>query len=307
MDGIGASPPAGRTTKWPSAVTGALLLLCSLLLPSTARAQAGSLPDAKPVEGSASRIVPISLDTVLRLAENQNPQVAIAREKVEEANASRALAQSAWLPSVEIGPTYYRHEGGISNPDGTLTRASWGSFFGGLDIKSRLDLREACFQKINAERAVCQQRGEMSRVTSETLLEAASAYIDMLAARTGEAIAIDMNKDLADLETRARRSADPKTGEPGARVEVARIEAQMKARQMVCLELRQQSARLNAKLIYLLGLDPSSTLVPVDPQLVPLELVNAALPLDDLVGQALTSGPGVHELEALLAQIHESN
>ena len=82
-----------------------------------------SLVQPTPVEGqetaaAASKLLPIGLDTVLRLAEGQNSQVAIAREKLREACAGQDLAHLAWLPTFQVGPSYFRHEGGLQNPDG---------------------------------------------------------------------------------------------------------------------------------------------------------------------------------------------
>src|SRR5262249_44912436 len=128
------------------------------------------------------------LDTVLRLAEEQNAQVALARERLHEREAEKDLADLSWLPNIHAGTAFYRHEGGIQNENGTLTRSSTGALFPGLDVSARLDLRETAFQRINAERQLWQQKGELSRVTSETLMDAANTYIDLLAARTSEAI-----------------------------------------------------------------------------------------------------------------------
>src|SRR5439155_25234389 len=44
-------------------------------------------------------------------------------------------------------------------------------------------------------------------------------------------------------------------------------------------------------------------LVPVDTQMAAFHLVDAAQPVDSLVSQALTSGPGVRELEGILCLI----
>jgi outer membrane protein TolC len=258
----------------------------------------------KPVPAPvSSKVLPINLDTVLHLAEVQNGQVAQARSKVEEAFAEKDLAAKAWLPAMNIGTEYTRHEGGIANENGTITRSSFSTLFGGIDIYSRLDLRNAVYVKVNAERQVWQQRGELRRITSESLLDATSTYIDLLTVRTGEAIAVSMKKDLQALLERAQNLAGT---EPGARVEVARIQAQLKGRDQFILELQADAARASAKLAYLLGLDPCTTLVPVDERLVPLDLVDAGRPACDLVAQALANGPGIREMEGLLALVHES-
>ena len=59
--------------------------------------------------------------------------------------------------------------------------------FTGVDLHGELDLREATFLRVSAERKAVQQRGELSKVTSETLLEAATTYLDLLTAQPGDA------------------------------------------------------------------------------------------------------------------------
>jgi outer membrane protein TolC len=265
------------------------------------------LPPANASTDAASPVIPkllaINLDSLFRLAEDQNIQVALARARVREALAEKNIADMSWLPRVDIGTVYYRHEGGIANENGTLTHSSFGTFFGGLELTSRLDLREVVYQKVNAERLLWQQRGELRRITSETLLDAANTYVDLLAARTAETIAVSLQKDVQDLLTRAQKLA---ATEPGARVEVARIQTQLRGRDQTVLEVRDQAARASVKLAYLLGVDPSLTLLPVDTELVPLDLVDVTPPVTDLVARVVAVGPGIQEMEGLLALIDQS-
>jgi len=273
-------------------------------LPSPEMVQPTAPAAVRPaVEG---RGLAINLDTVFRLAEDQNAQIALARAKVDEALTAKHIADKGWLPSLNVGVSYFRHEGGISFEDGTLIHSSFSSLFGGLEINSKLDLKEAVYLKINAERQLWQQRGELRRITNETLLDAATTYIDLLSARTGEAIAVAQQRDLDDLLGRAQKLADPTKGEPGARIEPVRIQVQKRAWQVRIEQFREQARRASAKLAYLLGIDPDLTLVPVDEKLVPMDLVDASVPLSHLVAQALSNGPGVQEMEGLLALIQRS-
>jgi outer membrane protein TolC len=248
----------------------------------------------------APRPLPIGLDTVLRLAEQQNGQVALAREKVREAYATKDLAGSAWLPTIQAGTAYFRHEGGIQNEDGTLTHSSFGNLFAGMDFYGRLDLREAVFAQVNAERQVWQQKGELSRVTSEVLLEAASTYIDLLAARTGEAVGLQLLKYEEEILEQARGLAK---ADPGGQIQVEAIEAEVFGIRQATAKLHQQGDAAGLKLAYLLGLGPDVQLVPVDGRLVAFELVDLGTPPEELVGRALATGPGVRELERLLAVV----
>jgi outer membrane protein TolC len=250
-----------------------------------------------------SKALPINLDTVLRLAQDQNGQIAIGREKLNEAFAGLDVAARAWLPDLWVGTTFYRHEGGIQNEDGTLTHSSFGALFAGLELHGRFDVREAVYQKIDAERKIWQQRGELSKLTSEALLDASSTYVDLLAARAGEAIALKLEGYLQELLKEAERIAKV---DPGLEVEVFRVKSEISAQKQILRKLREGARSASAKLLYLLGLDPNAELVVMDRQLVAFYLVDASVPAAALVDQALTSGPGVRELEGLLNLIHSS-
>src|SRR5436305_56696 len=81
--------------------------------PPAARATAGpgeplgQLPHLLPPIPHEDRTVPIGLDTVLRLAQDRNGQVQIARARLEEAYADQDIARKSWLPQLVAGPSYY--------------------------------------------------------------------------------------------------------------------------------------------------------------------------------------------------------
>lgn len=256
------------------------------------------LPEAQTAQ--TTRQVPISLATVLQLAEEQNHRVGQARARVMEATAEKALASKRWIPDISFGTTWYRHEGAIQNEDGTVINSSTGALFSGLEMIGRYDIRDIAYQQISAERKAWQQKGELSRITYETTLDAANTYIDLVTARTGEAIARKLEKDLKDLLERAQKLANV---EEAAKVEVHRIEAEIEGRQQNILKLQEQAQAASAKLVYLLGMDPCVELMPVDGELVPLDLIDATPPACALVQLALSQGPGIRELEGMLAVI----
>jgi outer membrane protein TolC len=331
MDRASFSPLPGLHTSRRLALVLSLAFVllavgCAQLapLPAVARAQApGEVPLSLPAlpaqapapeaapppqtlgvpERGGTHSLPINLDTVLRLAQDQNGQVAIARARVDEAFAQRDLAAKAWLPDLWIGTAYYRHEGGIQNEDGSLTHSSFGSLFAGTELRGHFDLRDAVFQKVDAERKVWQQKAELSRLTSENLMEASDAYMDLLAARAGEAVARVLRKKLEDLLERAEAKAKI---DPGVEVEASVVRAELSQQDQTVRKLRAGARNAAAKLLYLLGLDPSSELVVMDRQLVPLPLVDVNVPAERLVQQALATGPGIREMEGLLNLIHQT-
>ncbi len=246
--------------------------------------------------------VPLSLGTIFRLAEDQNAQIALSCAKIDEAYAAKELADKAWLPQVSVGGAWFRHEGGIANQDGTLQRSSFGGFLIGGDMTGKLDLKDAIYQRFVAERQVLQQKGDLRRVTTETLLDAANTYIDLLAARTGEAMGLEAKKQIQSLLERAQKAA---SAAPEAAVEVARLRAALRGREQMIAHLQEQAARASAKLVYLLGVDAGASIVVADDHLVPLDLIDPGKPVAELVNQVLTTGPGIQEMEQMLAQIEE--
>ena len=65
-------------------------------------------------------IQPIDLANVLRLAGARSPDIAIARQRVFQAVADLGAAQALWLPSLFIGPTYYRADGQVQTITGQV-------------------------------------------------------------------------------------------------------------------------------------------------------------------------------------------
>ena len=286
---------------FPKVLGGVLFLLAR----TSAGAQDRSVPPllAPQQPPQQSQGVPISLDTVLRLAQDRNGQMAIARQRLQEAFAQQDLASKKWLPDLTVGTAYYRHEGGIQDVDGQFLHSSYGSLFAGLEMRGKLDMREAAYLRIDAERKVWQQKGELSKLTSETLLDAAGTYVDILAAGTSEVVSQESEKKLGELAALALTLANI---DPGLRVELVRVNSEIQGQKITTRKLREGANNAAAKLVYLLGVDPRCDLVLLDRQLAVFELVNHAQSAQVLVNQALAKGPGVRELEGLLGLIDEA-
>jgi outer membrane protein TolC len=260
-------------------------------------------PPVPALPAESHPVLAVTLDSVLQLAEQQNPQMALARERVNQAFAEKELAESRWLPEINVGSGYYRHEGGIQDQTGVLVRSSMGAVIAGADLNARFDPRAGAYARLDAARRTWQQKGELRRVTSEVLLDAAGTYVDLLAAHSGLAIARSLNTDLTALRDRARRVAGV---ERGMRVEVVRIEAELTGQEALVRKLEGQARSASAKLCYLLGLDPCTDVLPADDTLVPLSLADADVSCCDLVAKATACGPGVKEMEAILGLIHKA-
>lgn len=246
--------------------------------------------------------IPISLDAVFRLAETHNPRIALARERLHESGMDNAAACEAWFPRLTAGIGYYRHEGGIQNEDGTLTHSSTGAFYPGLELNGIFDPREAAYREIQAQRDLWQRKGELTKVSNEVLLEAATTYVDLLTAQQAEITIRQVEAYLLDLLDRARNL---KTTRPDAGIMVEALSAEVETRRQAIAKIQQQGDAAAAKLAYLLHLGNHCQLAPVENQLVPIDLIDPTPPAEHLLAQAHSTGPGIHEMEGLLATIHD--
>src|SRR5205807_9619626 len=125
---------------------------------------------------SEGRAVPISLDTLLRLAQMQNNQVRIARMKVDEAYADHEMAGKHWMPDLSVGMAAWRHDGGIQDFQGNLINSHYSSALGGLQLTGKYDWKETLYRRVEAERKYWQQKGDLSKLSNENLLDASCTY-----------------------------------------------------------------------------------------------------------------------------------
>src|SRR6516162_4870439 len=223
---------SGRRRHWPAWRLGCVLLLagCQSVPPAETVYRARGYENAPRRErpqylptitedAKTAQAVPISLDTVLRLAQDQNGQIRLARMKLEDAALDQRSASKHWLPDLSVGLGTYRHDGGIQDFEGNLVRSHYGSSLAGLELTGKYDWKEHLYRRVEAQRRVWQQKGEVSKLTSENLLEAASTYIGLLAARSGVAVSLETEIRLQDLLEQTKKLAKV---DGGLQVEVSR-------------------------------------------------------------------------------------
>lgn len=248
--------------------------------------------------------LPISLDAVLRLAEEQNPQISTARAKVATAFMEKQLAQARWIPDVYVGVAYYRHQGGIQLQEGPLITSNTGAFFPSAQINADFNPRDVAFRQLNAARRLLQEQGELSRISNEQLLGASTTYIDLLAAHAALAVSQSLDKPLSELLAKVKESykALPRIE---LEIQVAQIESEIRTQRQTQQKLQSAIESASAKLKYTLGLESTTSVVPIDTQMTAFHLVDANQPVEVLVAQSLADGPGIRELENILAVIQD--
>jgi len=255
--------------------------------------------------------LPVDLGTALEITAGQNPRVAFARERVREAYANWQSANSMWLPSIRSGFNYNKHEGQIQDVAGTMIDTSRGSIYTGLGAQAvgaaspavpgiymNFHLRDALFNPRIAERTLAAQRRANQANINDVLLETSLAYLDLLEAAQTKAVADDTTVHAAKLFDLTSSFA---AAGQGLDADVDRAQTELAARRIESQRSVENVRVASARLCRLLSQDQSQTLLPVEPELAPIEMVDITPGLADLIGIGLSNRPELAESQFLVA------
>jgi outer membrane protein TolC len=246
----------------------------------------------------------------LQLTAGQNPQIAFAQERIQEAFAQLRAAEVLWVPSLRGGVNYNKHEGRIQDVVGNMIETSRGSFYTGFGAQAvgagspavpgllvNVHLRDAIFQPRIADRVVGARQEASRTATNDALLNTALAYMDLLEAVQIRAVA---EETMGNAERLAELTAAFARAGQGLQSDADRAQAELSVRR---IELRRatENARVAAiRLSRLLSQDPSQGLEPQEPALVPIDLVASEDPVHELVAMALSNRPELGESSLLV-------
>jgi outer membrane protein TolC len=166
---------------------------------------------------SSAEAFPIDLPTALRLSGAENWDVQIAAEKVQEARARLDAAKLLWLPSLNGGVGYTKHEGQIQATPGQVIDVSRNSLFvgGGANLSQApltggaggparlmvdLSLANAIFSPLAARQVVKAAQARETVEFNDTLRDAADAYYQLVGAQWQLAMAKKNLDDARDFE-----------------------------------------------------------------------------------------------------------
>lgn len=85
-----------------------------------------------PAVNAAENGHPLDMSTVLALVAGQNPQVAFSQSRIREAYANLQAANVLWLPTIQTGVSYNRHEGNLQDSSGAILDVNRSSLQAGL-------------------------------------------------------------------------------------------------------------------------------------------------------------------------------
>ena len=240
---------------------------------------------------------PINLATALRLSDARPLIVAAAQASVWVAEAELTRAKVLWVPTLNVGFDYIRHDGG--GPDfnkGIMTAPSVNFFYAGAGLWGILPTTDAIFEPLVARQALNAAHWDIQSAKNDALLQTADAYFRVHQLRgmyAGALYTVERGRDLVERIAQLSRELVPKVEVDRARNMLADLEQRaVSARQ----EWRVQSANLTQ----VLRLDPRAVVEPLEHDHAQVTLIDPGRPLDDLMPIALTNRPELASHQALV-------
>jgi len=240
---------------------------------------------------------PINLAAALRLSDARPLIVAAAQAGVWVAEAELTRAKLLWVPLLNVGFDYTRHDGG--GPDfnkGIMTAPSVNYFMGGAGLNLYVNMTDALFEPLVARRVVDSTNWDVQASKNDALLQTTDAYFRVHQYRgmyAGALYTVERGRDLVDKVEELSRELVPK-------VEVDRARNMLADLEQRAVRARQAWLVAGADLTQVLRLDPRAVVEPLEHDHAQVTLIDPGRTLDDLMPVALTNRP---ELASRRAQI----
>jgi outer membrane protein TolC len=250
----------------------------------------------EPAPAPTDKPLPINLATALQLANARSIDIAVAAERVRLAAAQYDRAHVLWLPTIQFGVDYFRHDGRIQTVEGNIIDTSKSSFMLGASPNAVFALSDALFAPLAARQVVQARQASVQAATNDTALSVAEAYFNVQQARGELAGALDAEHRSEELVRRttelARDLAPP--------VEATRARAELARRRQAVHSARERWHVASAELTRFLRLDATAVVEPVESPSLQVTLVAPDRQVDDLIATGLTNRPELASQQALV-------
>lgn len=266
--------------------------------PSPLAGPAGSppVPIRLPAPTPSDRPLPINLSTALQLGNARALDIAIASERTRVALAQLERARVLWVPSLQLGGNYFRHDGRLQNIEGDVLDLSRSAVLAGLAPNAVFATTDAIFGPLAARQVLRAREASFQAATNDTFLAVAETYFNAQQARGELAGALDATTRAEELVRRTEQLA-PGLAPP---VEVARARTELARRRQQVHSARERWRVASAELMRILRLDAAALVEPLEPPHLRVTLIGLDRSVDDLIPVALTNRPELAAQQALV-------
>lgn len=253
------------------------------------------LPATPPAQSQGTPL-PITLSSALTLTGANALDIQIADERVRTATAQLERAKVLWLPNLNMGVDYFRHDGQIQDIVGTVFTTSRSSFLLGIGPQAVVSTSDAIFAPLAARQVERATQFDAQASRNDTTLAVAIAYFNVQQARGEVAGTVESLRRAEDLVARTEKLAPDLA--PELEINRARTEAANRRQAVEAAYERWQIA--SADLTRLLRLQPGTLVEPVEEPSITVDLIDSATPLDELVAIGLTNRPELASYQSVV-------
>jgi outer membrane protein TolC len=253
----------------------------------------------------------IDLPTALRLADEKNTDLAIQVQKVAQAELDKSAAWYQWVPTLRVGASYGWQNGPLQETGGNVIDAERNSRYAGLGagaygagmpvrpgLSVGLDLSEAIYGPLAAKKQLNAARLGEESTRLQVMLDVASAYYELVRSTREEEIA---RLSAANAGKLAKQTADFSSSGEGLQADAERAEVESLIQQQKVELALERKATAGIRLMRLLRLEDGVELAAADGMVTPLALMDADVPVHDLVSQALEVRPEIGQNRAIMS------
>lgn len=260
--------------------------------------------------------LPVNLPSALARISGTHPVVGHAQWRVQEAYAQLERAELLWLPTIQAGFNYHRHDGNYQAINGSIVDINSNSMQAGLGagaiaagttprpgLVAQFHLADSIFLPRVAQRAAWAREHAALAAENQQMLTAALAYIDLLDAYQDESL---MTSAVGRLEELARITEEYAKAGSGLVSDAQRLSTELSLAQVRGLGATERKGSASTRLARALSIPTTTRLVPQDAMAFPLDLANLQVTEQDLVLNALHARPELAESQALVAAACEA-
>lgn len=253
---------------------------------------------------------PIDLNSALRLAGVENPELNVSRQRVVEAVALRQLAAAQILPTINLGTNYDNHTGVLQQSNGNILSLNRSAVFVGAGANAVAagtvnipgffltgNVAEGVYGYLVSRQVVAERGFANDAARNQVFLSVALAYCDLLKAEGRRAVALQVRGEVEKVYKLVAAYSKVGRAPPS---DADRFATELTRRQADVQRSDGEIQVASARLCELLNLDPSIRLHPTDAWVVPAEIVPPQAPVGELIALGLLRRPELAERRAVI-------
>ena len=271
--------------------------------------------DESTVPGDAMIVPPnttlINLPTALSMVGGDHPAVGFARWQVQEAYAQLDQAEALWLPSLQVGFSFHRHDGNYQASNGAIVDVNRNSFQYGFGagatgagtvpqpgLRAQFHLADAIFQPEIAQKTAWARGHAENATVNRQLRDVALAYLELLNTTQRLRIVEESRERIAAV---SKLTSDFAEAGEGLQADADRLNTELMLIDGRIAEAKEAVDVASARLAHAMSADSNQRIIPMDTTIVPLNLVSLERDRSSLIHSGLSRRPELKEAQALVA------